>query len=137
MCTSMNDIVDMESVEEMLRFLEAGFESEKETESVESEVACRPIVFVGQVNEKNEEGFMRVNVSVGAMDEDVLVRYLEPVGVAQIPREDLKENKETELMYQRMKKEFDALVTRVDARKAELVKLFEEKDYPVFLGVLS
>lgn len=125
----MNNVTDMESVEEMIRFLEIR-QTFVEVDDEGEDMTSRPFVFIGQLNERTEDGMMRVNIVVTVKDEDELIRYLEPVGVAPFPMEDLA-------AYDQMKKEFDMLLEKVDAQKKKMTLLFTEKNYPVFAGVSS
>jgi hypothetical protein len=134
MVMCMENVVEMESVEELLRFLEAEVSSLKE--AGESCIG-RPVVFIGEMNERDEKGIVRISVLVTSSDDELLLRYVEPVGSAELPLVHLKDVKETELVYERQKKDFDVLTSRVDARRKELEGLFDKMGYPVFLGVLT
>ncbi len=122
----------MESMEELLQFLDANKsydEIDKENTAQQIDEG-KPILFVGQLNEPNEAGLMKISVIISTEEIGMLIRYIEPIGIAQIPQEDL-------MMYPTMKKDFDELVMRVEMRKKEIIDAANKQGYSVFKGVIS
>lgn len=127
--------IDMESIEEFLRLLETGMQM------MESE-AIKPFVFITRVDERFDDGItIRASVILTAMDpfseNRDIIRFIEPKGTTKYPVDSLKENLDTQFIYEKYKANYDRFNADIETRTSELIKLFKSKNYDIFKGVLT
>lgn len=133
--------VEMESIGEMFKLLEAVVPLLGEA-SEEADSELKPMIFVGLLNEKlNEPGFIRLSIivcscNVCVPESNDVIRCQETFGIVQTPNEYFKDVKEAELFYKKMKNDYDTGIANAEKRRDEIIKVFTDKGYVVFRGVI-